>query len=80
MKVRVSKLLGWSALATLALGVVMMIGVAASPYTEGESVYDRLIDSVGPLLFYGVIVWLILSALLLTVFGVDAALSKRRAV
>ena len=80
MKVRVSKLLGWSALITLALGVAMVVGIAALPYAEGESVSGRLTDSVGPLLSYGAIVWLILSALLLTVFRVDAALSKRRAV
>ena len=80
MKVRVSKLLSWSALVTLALGVVMVIGVAFSPYGLGESVQDRLTGSVGPLLFYGAMVWGILSALLLAVFGIDALLSKRRAV
>lgn len=87
MKVRASKLIGWSALFTLVLGIPTMVGIAFSAYTADESVDVRLIDSVGPLLFYVVFwglillaVWLILSGLLLAVFGVDALLSRRRAV
>ena len=80
MKVRVSKLLRWSALFTLVLGVAMVIGVLSQPYAVDETVGARLAESVAPLLFYGTIVWVILSALLLAVFGIDALLSRRRAV
>ena len=80
MKVRVPQLLRWSALVTLALGVAMVVGVLSQPYLDGESVGSRLVGSAGPLLFYGAIVWAILSALLLAVFGIDALVSKRRAV
>ena len=80
MKVRALKLLRWSALVMLALGAAMVVGILSMPYATGETIGARLTGSVAPLLFYGAIVWAVLSALLLAVFGADALLSRRRAV
>ena len=80
MKVRALTLLRWSALVTLGLGLAMIAGVLSMPYSAGETLWSRLSGSIAPLLFYGAIVWAVFSALLLAVFGIDACLSRRRAV